>query len=159
MSNIIETFIDNLNRGDFQITQQALSQSALLIERHALNRYDDSIYEQLLSQHLLEYKLSDHEFDQLLEVLVEVLNYQIEHAATAAWALGKSYSDWVVPKLVEALRKYWQDNDEITYQILIALDNYGIEQAEGLIGIIATKGKFKSREFALNRSEPYSMVG
>lgn len=159
MNDVIETLIDDLNKGDFQITQQALSQSALLIERHALNRYDDSIYEQLLSQHLLEHKLSDYEFDQLLKSLLEILDHQVEHASTAAWALGKSYSDWVVPKLVEALKKYWQDYDEITYQILIALDNYGMEQADGLIGVIAKKGKTKSREFVLNKSEPYSMVG
>jgi HEAT repeat protein len=156
MNDVIDILINDLNTGSFQITQQALSQSALLIERHALNRYDDLIYEQLLPQQLLEYKLSDRDFNQLLETLVEMLDHQVEHASSAAWALGKSYSDRVVPKLVEALRKYWQSHDEITYQILIALDNYGLEQAKGFLEMIAARGKSKSRELVLNGNWSFS---
>jgi len=73
-TNNATILINDLNTGSFQITQQALSQAALLIERHALNRYDDSIYEQLLPQQLFEYKLSDRDFNQLLETLVVPTN-------------------------------------------------------------------------------------
>jgi len=85
-----------------------------------------------------------------------MLDHQVEHASSAAWALGKAYSDRVVPKLVEALRKYWQSHDEITYQILIALDNYGMEQARGVLEMIAARGKSKSRELVLNGNWSFS---
>lgn len=151
MNELIAKLIDCMNSNNFEVIQRAISYSALLIERHALNKYGEPLYEQLLPKELLGHKLSDKELRKLLNVLTGLLDQNLEHASSAAWALGKSYSDDIVPNLVRALKKYWQLSDEITYQILVSLDNYGMEHAKDVLALIAIDGHPKSREFVVHK--------
>jgi HEAT repeat protein len=93
-------------------------------------------------------KLTRAEFDEILEVLADVLDHHPRLASTAAFALGKAYSDLAVPRLIAALRRNWQEDDELAYQLLIALDNYGLGRAWDLVRQVAKEGLKKSREFA-----------
>jgi hypothetical protein len=128
---------------------ETLTNLGLLVERASLGRYDDPVYEDLgFPIDWLGIRLSDKDLKELLDELVEILDNDELLASTAAWALGKAYSDYVVPHLVHALRKYWRSNDKVAYQLLIGLDNYGKEGAADLIGMIADEGSGKSQEFA-----------
>lgn len=81
-------------------------------------------------------------------MLADVLDHHPKLASTAAFALGKAYSDLAVPRLIAALRRSWQEDDETAYQLLIALDNYGIGRAGDLVRQVAKDGLKNSREFA-----------
>ncbi|WP_242393561.1 HEAT repeat domain-containing protein [Anaeromyxobacter oryzisoli] len=115
-----------------------------------MSRYDDPSYAQLgLPPDWLAVRLTRSEFDDIIDVLADVLDAYPTLASTAAWALGKSFSDRATPRLISALERYWSSEDHVAHQLLIALENHGLERAESLVEQIAQTGLDESRELAI----------
>ena len=154
MHKTIKNLIEKCDSEDAVIWRKALVHSAYLIERHSMERYGDQNYHDMpddLSNHIL----TEDEYQELVNTLIGVLKIENdgEKVATAAWALGKSFSDRVVPHLIHLLKECWKTDGDIAYQTLIALDNHGIEQVKDIVADIAKYGKGKSHEFALQLKE------
>ena len=149
MSITVKDILDRLRAEGANAPFETITYLGLLLERHARCRYDDPIYEQLnFPPGWLEVKLTDPEFDDIVEALAEVLDRYPKLASTAAFALGKARSESSVLHLMSALRKNWKLHDETTYELLGALDNYGLDRVGDLVRQIAREGLAKSREFA-----------
>jgi hypothetical protein len=149
MAITVKSIVDGVRARGAGTPPETITYLGLLLERHAMKRYGDAIYAQLhFPPGWLELKLTGDEFDEIVEVLVEVLDHHPRLASTAAFALGKAYSDLVVPRLISALHRSWQVDDELAYQLLIALDNRGIGRAGDLVRQVAKEGLKRSREFA-----------
>jgi HEAT repeat protein len=128
---------------------ETITYLGLLLERHARNRYDDPIYEKLyFPPGWLELRLDREQFDAIVDVLADVLERHPRLRSTAAFALGKARSEQAVRHLAGALQRYWQSDDQTTYQLLVALDNRGKERVADLIDRIAREGLPNSRDFA-----------
>lgn len=135
MRDEIRKVIQGAASGETVQWQSALTDCALLIERHSLDRYADDIYLQLFSDDsLFGVSLYDDEYKELIQLVLKLMADSREKAAMAAWALGKSYAVEYSPKLIESLRRYLElQNDEVVYQILIALENCGLSEAVPLL--------------------------
>jgi hypothetical protein len=151
MSVTVKDILDGVRAAGAGTPVETITYLGLLLERQAMARYGDPIYDQLyFPPGWLEIRLTEAEFDEIVEVLAEVLEDHPKLASTAAFALGKSYSEVAVPRLISALRRSWQTDDWLAYQLLIALDNHGLERAARLVRLIARDGLDRSREFALD---------
>lgn len=149
MAITVKSILDGVRGGGSGTPFETITYLGLLLERHAMKRYEDPIYPQLyFPPGWLELKLTQSEFDEIVEVLADVLDQHPRLASTSAFALGKAYSDLAVPRLVAALHRSWQTEDGLAYQLLIALDNYGIGRARDLVRQVAKEGLKNSREFA-----------
>jgi hypothetical protein len=149
MAVTVKSILEHVRVAGASTPPETITYLGLLLERDAMKRYDDPIYAQLhFPPGWLELKLSRVEFEEIVEVLANVLEQHPKLASTAAFALGKAYSDLAVPRLIAALGSNWQTDDELAYQLLIALDNHGIAEAADLVRRIAKDGPKKSREFA-----------
>lgn len=149
MATTVKSILEGVRAGGVGTPPETITYLGLLLERHAMERYEDPIYAQLyFPSGWLELKLSRADFDEIVEVLAEVLDHHPRLASTAAFALGKAHSDLAVPCLITALRRSWQEDDELAYQLLIALDNFGLERAGDLVRQVAKDGLKESREFA-----------
>jgi hypothetical protein len=101
MAITVKSIVDGVRARGAGTPPETITYLGLLLERHAMKRYGDAIYAQLhFPPGWLELKLTGDEFDEIVEVLVEVLDHHPRLASTAAFALGKAYSDLVVPRLI-----------------------------------------------------------
>ncbi len=151
MDQEIVTVLNGIRSNGYKVSVDTITNLGLLVERAIGNRYHDTMYRDLgMPPSWLDLRLNAKEIEEILRVLAEVLDRNAKLAPTAAWALGKSYRDSTVTSLVSALNKYWQLDDETTYQLLVALDNHGKEKAAELIDRIANEGIGRSREFAID---------
>jgi hypothetical protein len=151
MAITIREILDEVRAAGASTPFETITYLGLLLERHARNRYDDVIYEQLsFPPGWLELRLTEQEFGGIIEVLAEELERYPKLRSTAAFALGKARSQESVRHLTSGLQKYWQSEDETTCQLLIALGNYGVDRVADLVRRIAQEGLEKSRELAGN---------
>jgi hypothetical protein len=149
MGITVREILDDVRAAGASTPYETITYLGLLLERHARNRYDDPIYGQLFfPPGWLEFKLTQEEFDAIVEALADVLDRHANLRSTAAFALGKARSEASVRHLTSALHKYWQSEDETTYQLLVALGNSGIDRVAELVHRIAREGPGKAREFA-----------
>ncbi len=149
MSVTVNEIVERVRTAGAGTPVETITYLGLLLERDAMSRYGDPVYDQLLfPPGWLELKLTKQEFGEIVDVLADVLERHPNLASTAAFSLGKAYSDVAVPRLIAALHRHWQTDDDLAYQLLIALDNYGLDRAADLVRQIAQHGLRKSREFA-----------
>lgn len=156
MRNEIRRVIEGALSDESAQWQSYLADCALLIERHSLNKYTDDTYKQLFSDGtLIEVSLSEEEYKELVRLVVELMVSSRAKAAMAAWALGKTYAVEYSHILVEGLTRYLASrDDEAVYQILIALENCGIDEATPLLVVASNCGDMpKSGPYARDMLE------
>ena len=115
--------------------QPAFSDAAMLVERHARDAYADRSYKELFfSKGLADLVLSHEQYRHLVGELIAILGANDDRAGSAAWALGKTYDKNVCPHLSKRLEAYLRaGDDEVLYQLIVALDNCGIQDGIDLI--------------------------
>lgn len=151
MKDILRRLTGDLESREFEVWSHAFSDVALLLERHALDRYDDPIYQEAFStEALLDHFLDQADIDRFTACLVKVLRTEEDRAASAAWALGKTYDAKVSNELSAALEAYIEaNNDEVVYQLIIALENCDKEKSSSFIAKLSKSENLnKSAEYA-----------
>lgn len=149
MAVTVGRILDDVRRAGAEAPVETITHLGLLLERASQNRYDDASYSLLtFPDDWLPIRLAASDVRAIVEALADVIDRHPKLASTAAWALGRAFSDPAVPRLRAALERYWQTDDEIAYQLLIAIDNHGLERSWDLVNRVAREGLAKSRAFA-----------
>jgi hypothetical protein len=114
MTITVKSILDGVRAGSAGTPPETITYLGLLLERHAMKRYEDTIYAQLyFPPGWLDLRLTRADFGEIVEVPTDVLDNHPRLASTAAFAIGKAYSDLPVPRLIAALRRSWQEDDEL----------------------------------------------
>ena len=127
----------------------AISYAGFMLERETMIGWAEETYRGLLPEPLFHRRLTKPETEQLVDGLICLL--QSRHATLAggaAWALGKTRFERVAPELLRVVRAWPQLDDNLIYQSLIALDNFGLAAGSEVVAQIANQGPNRSKEFA-----------
>ncbi|QJB33025.1 hypothetical protein HF324_17190 [Chitinophaga oryzae] len=102
---------------------QALGDLAALLERHALNRYEDPAgAEQLVHRpDLAALRLEPAEMTALKHFLFFMLMNYPDRAAAVAHCLKKCYDPALATGLCQAIAVYWQQDDDATVALTDAI--------------------------------------
>lgn len=101
----------------------AINDLALLLERHALNKYDDETFQQALSHRpdLAALHLNGSDVTSLKHFLFFLLMNYPDRAALSARCLVKCYDASLTPGICQAIAAYWQQDDAATCRLTDAI--------------------------------------
>lgn len=123
MEKIILTLFKDAQSDDLEISNGALTDLGLIIERHKQNRYDDSSYELLFNnKDLFIIKNSENEIEIIISFLFYyIMNFE-NNSVTVAWCLGKCYNCNILIG-IKKLFIIFDSDDEVSLQLLYSINS------------------------------------
>ncbi|NML42074.1 hypothetical protein HHL17_33115 [Chitinophaga sp. G-6-1-13] len=114
----------------------ALTDLAALLERHALNKYEDPTGSEKLAHRpdLAALRLTTAEMTSLKHLLFFLLMNYPDRAAATARCLKKCYDPALTTGLCQAIALYWQQDDAATLQLTDAItQSQGFDQFSEMV--------------------------
>jgi hypothetical protein len=131
MHERLEQLLARLHVGDDHVSNDAIVELAMLLEKRSLMNPEDRSYEGVISPELLTLELSEADLETSIDTLVGLLDVESVRPM-AIWALGKTS----VPSVLVRLLRYLHNR-------LCRMDEYTVRQAliavEDLLGHVAER--------------------
>jgi len=116
--------LDGVKSDTLEDQSEAVFQIAMLLEKNTRPCDELGFYETVLSQELLNLKLSKSSQKRIVQQFSKIENLQ-RILPSVFWALGKALPEVGAPLLIELVQKYEKElTSEAAYQALISLENF-----------------------------------
>ncbi|UOG31819.1 hypothetical protein [Leptospira noguchii] len=144
-------FIEALNKFSnipFEDKKELILTIGLMLEKEKFTFTDPlhQVYSGLLPNELINYSMSDDEFNSLIDFLLQHAEFSVERdlLPDIFWALGKSLENRVSLFINNFLLNHWRNDEEVTYQAIIALENNLINESKEILKLISEEDQGKS---------------